>query len=55
MLLEIYSCLNSATTPYKCLINTRKRPQHVITTPYDFLKYEKTGEIFRVVFTEIKL
>ena len=42
---------NSATTPYKCPLNKHNRPQQVISNTYDFLQYEKTGEILIVVFT----
>ena len=34
-------------------MSKHKRPQQVISTPYDFRKYEKIGEIFRVVFTGV--
>ena len=36
---------------YECPMNTHKRPQRVISTPYDLRLYEKTDEIFKVVFT----
>ena len=36
---------------YECPMNTHKRPQRVISTPYDLRLYEKTDEILQVVFT----
>ena len=34
-------------------MTTHKRSQQVISTRYDFRQQEKTGGIFKVVFTEI--
>ena len=47
------SSQNFAITIYKCPMDTHKRSQQVISTPYDFRLHEKTGEIFRVVFTGV--
>ena len=40
---------------YECPMNTHKRPQQVISTPYDLRQHEKIGEIFGVIFTGVKV
>ena len=46
--------INSVITLFLCSSYSHKRPQPVISTPYDFCKYGKIGEIFKVVFTGVK-